>query len=173
MTLLLETERLQLCYMSLDDAPFLLRLLNMPSYYRFVGDRGVRTLEQAQHYIRERTLAAYERFGFGYYIVKHKENNASLGMTGLMKRDELEQVDIGFAFLEHEAGKGYGYEAASALMLWASREKGITAFAGIVQDDNPASMRLLEKLGLRLAKTIKINDEELLLYLTPSQRSEH
>lgn len=167
MTILTETERLQLCYMNTSDAPFMLQLLNMPSYYRFIGDRGVRNIEQAEEYIRERPLKSYEQFGFGYYIVRLKTNGEPLGMVGLVKREGLEHVDIGFAFLETEAGKGFGYEASSALMQWARSNKGIEIFAGIVQDDNPVSIRLLEKLGLRFVKKIVLDDEELLLYTGP------
>lgn len=164
---LTETEHLLLCYMSTEDAPFMLRLLNMPSYYRFIGDRGVRTVEQAEGYIRDRTLKAYAQFGFGYYIVRLKNSEEAIGMVGLMKREGLEHVDIGFAFLEDQVGKGYGYEAASALMEWGRHNKDIKIYTGIVQDDNPASIRLLEKLGLRFTNKVVLDGEELLLYEEP------
>lgn len=160
---LLDTDRLSLHYMTEADAPFMLDLLNRPSYYRFIGDRGVRTLEQAETYIRERTLKAYAEFGFNYYLVRLKYNQHPIGIVGLMKRDFLEHADIGFALLDEFAGNGYGFEAASALMAWARTEKGMLKFSGIVQDDNPASIRLLQKLGLRFSKTIEMDGETLLL----------
>ncbi|AUB44101.1 Protein N-acetyltransferase, RimJ/RimL family (plasmid) [Nostoc flagelliforme CCNUN1] len=114
----LETERLVLRRLSVEDSEFILEILNDPLWLRFIGDKGVRTLDDAREYILKNPVAMYERFGFGLYLVELKEKSVSIGICGLIKRDSLEDVDIGFAFLPKFRGKGYAYESASAVMMY-------------------------------------------------------
>ena len=109
---MLETERLQIVKFSEEDAPFVFELLNTPAWIQFIGDRGVRTLEEARQYIVNGPLKSYEQFGFGPYLVRLKESDRPIGLCGLFKRETLEDVDIGFALLPAYAGNGYAYEAA-------------------------------------------------------------
>src|SRR5882724_10894655 len=102
----LETARLKLRHLVPVDAPFILELVNEPGWLRFIGDRGVHDLESAQGYIEKGPRAMYTRLGFGLYCVESKAEGASLGLCGLIKRDSLEDVDLGFAFLERHQGKG-------------------------------------------------------------------
>lgn len=155
----LDTERLTLRKLSYDDAEFILRLLNDPDFIRFIGDKGVRTLEDACGYLRTGPLASYERFGFGLFRVDLRESGVPIGMCGLLKREVLADVDIGFAYLPEHRSKGYAFEAASAIANHAFRAYGLTRLAGVTKPDNLGSMRVLEKLGLRLIGTVRISDD--------------
>lgn len=159
----IETPRLTLRELTLDDADFILRLLNDPAFIRFIGDRNVRTLEDAQKYLKG-PMDSYQRNGFGLWMVEDKEG-ASLGMCGLIKRDALPHVDIGYAFLPEFRAQGYAFEAASAAMNHA-REIKLPRLLAIVSPGNERSIRLLEKLGLRFERMITLpNDsEELKLF---------
>ncbi|GHO71834.1 alanine acetyltransferase [Ktedonobacter sp. SOSP1-52] len=163
---LLETERLIQRRFSLEDAPFILELLNDPGWVQFIGDFGVRTLDDARSYIETRPLAMYNRVGFGLYLVALKEGNVPIGMCGLIKRDTLEDVDIGFAFLPTFRGKGYAYEAASAMLEYGKQEFALKRIVAITTPDNVSSARLLEKLGLRFERMIIFppENEELKLF---------
>ena len=111
----LETDRLILRWLSTDDAEFILELLNEPSFLQYIGDKGVRTLEDARNYILNGPVDMYARLGFGLYLTELKERGVPLGICGLLKRDGLEDVDIGFAFLPRFWAKGYAYESAAVL----------------------------------------------------------
>jgi RimJ/RimL family protein N-acetyltransferase len=145
----LETERLILRRLSVDDGAFILELLNDPSWLRFIGDKGVRTLEDARNYILTGPMDMYARLGFGLYLTERKKDAAPIGICGLIKRDALKDVDIGFAFLPDFRGKGYAREAAAAVLEHARSAFGLRRLVAITSPDNEASIRLLEKLGLR------------------------
>ena len=163
----LETERLVLRRLTADDAEFMLGLVNEPSWLRFIGDRGVRTLEEARRYILDGPVDMYERLGFGLYATTLKEDeSAPIGICGLVKRDGLEDVDIGFALLPGFWGKGYAYEAASAVMAWAKSVVGLNRIVAITSIDNESSARLLEKIGLRFERMVRLKEggEEVRLF---------
>lgn len=161
----LKTERLSLNHLSFDDAPFILELVNQRSFIKNIGDRGVRTLADAERYIQDGPLASYEKHGFGLYRVDLKESGIPIGMCGLLKRDSLPDVDIGYAFLERFHSKGYGYESASAIMEY-SRTLGLKRVLAIVSPDNEASIHVLEKIGLRFEKLMRMpgSEEEIKLF---------
>jgi RimJ/RimL family protein N-acetyltransferase len=167
---MIETERLLLTRFSVEDAPFILKLLNTPAWLQFIGDRGVRTLQDAEQYIIDGPVKSYDRMGFGSYLVSLKATSQPIGMCGLFQRETLDAPDIGFAFLTGHTGSGYGYEAASALMTYARDVFGITRILGITSPANQASIHLLEKLGLCFEKKIMYKDdgEESLLFGTPA-----
>ncbi|MFD2371990.1 GNAT family N-acetyltransferase [Brevibacillus sp. GCM10020057] len=154
--IVLETERLRLRYQTLDDAAFILELVNDPAWLQYIGDRGVRTLEDARAYIANGAIRSYERDGFGFYLVERKEDRTLLGMCGLVRREGLEDVDIGYAFLPAYRGRGYAHEAASAVMQYATQTLGLSRVVAITAQDNHASGRLLEKLGLRFERLIQL-----------------
>ena len=111
-----ETPRLTLRRFTLDDAEFIFGLLNQPSFLEFIGDKGVRTLDDARDYLLKGPIASYETFGFGLYLVNRKQDGTPIGMCGLLKREALQDVDIGFAFLPEFWSKGYAVESASAVL---------------------------------------------------------
>lgn len=149
---LVETDRLRIRWYALADAPFICTLLNTPSWLEFIGDRGVRTLDEAETYIVENALISYEQYGLGPFAVELKETGTLIGQCGLHKRPALNDIDIGFAFLPEYVGKGYGYESASALVAYAQHTLGLTRLTGITKPTNQVSIRLLEKLGMRFEK---------------------
>jgi ribosomal-protein-alanine N-acetyltransferase len=151
----LETERLILRRLTKDDAPFIFELVNDPDWLRFIGDRGVRTLDHARDYIVKGPVAMYARLGFGLYLVELKHENVPMGMCGLLKREELEDVDLGFAFMPQYRGQGYAYEAAAAAMVYGRKVLGLKRVVAIVSADNEGSARLLEKLGFRFERMIR------------------
>lgn len=163
---ILETERLILRLQTTDDAAFILELLNDPSWLQFIGDRGVRTLEDARAYILNGAVRSYEQFGFCFYLVERKEDHVPIGICGLVKRDTLEDVDLGYAFLPKYWGKGYAYEAASAVMAYAKDTLGLNRIVAITDQNNYASAKLLEKVGLQFERLVQMpNDpEELKLF---------
>lgn len=155
----LETERLILRRMTTGDAAFILELLNEPSFVRFIGDRGVRTLEDARRYILEGPVYSYERNGFGLYLVELKDGRAPAGMCGLVKRDALPDADVGFAFLPAYWSKGYALESASAVLAYARDVLGMGRVVAITDPENEASARLLGKMGLRFDRMIRLSAE--------------
>jgi len=167
---MIETDRLLIRKVSLDDDAFIFELLNSPTWLRFIGDRGIHTLTDARQYILNVPLKNYEELGFGPYLVKVKSNGVPIGMCGLFRREILDDPDIGFAFLPEYAGKGYGYEAALAVIAYSRNVFGLTRLLGITDPENQKSIRLLEKLGLRFEKRIrfKVDGEESLLFATSS-----
>lgn len=156
----LETDRLFLRRLSAADAEFIVDLLNQPSFLRYIGDRGVRTVEDARQFIREGPIASYERFGFGLYRVELQGSAAPVGICGLLKREGLEDVDIGFAFLPQYWSQGYAFEAASAVMDYGLSVLGLERIVAIASPDNDRSFRLLEKLGLRFERMIQLAENE-------------
>jgi RimJ/RimL family protein N-acetyltransferase len=162
----LETARLRLRRLTADDAPFILELLNEPSWIRFIGDRGVRTLDDARRYIAEGPAAMYERHGVGLLLVESKGDGDRLGMCGLLRRDALPDLDIGFAFLPRHWGRGYAFESAAAVLEHARRDLGVARILAITSLDNDSSIRLLEKLGLVFQRVLRMpgDDEELRLF---------
>ena len=155
----LETERLILRQLSADDAPFILELLNEPSFIQYIGDKNVRTLEDAGQYIQNGPVRSYEENGFGLNKVELKSTGAPIGISGLVKRDTLPDVDIGFAFLPEYWNQGYALESARAVMEHAQNALGIDRVVAITSQDNDASAKLLEKIGLRFQRLIKLSDD--------------
>ena len=153
-SIVLQTERLLIRHMTPDDAAFMLELLNGDAWLRFIGDRGVRTLIDARRYILDGPVAMVERLGFGFYIVALQENGCPIGVAGLAKRDFLDDVDIGYAFLPAYWGKGYAFEAASAVLAYAVEELGLRRIVATVRAENASSIGLLNKLGLRFERAI-------------------
>lgn len=162
--IVLETERLTLRWFDIQDAPFILELVNDPAWIQFIGDKRVKTLEDAKNYILNGPVDMYNKMGFGLYLVERKEDLTPLGMCGLIKRDSLEDVDIGFAFLEKFRSKGYGYESATAVIEYAVHKLGMKRIVAITSIDNAASGNLLEKVGLRFEKIISDSGEDLKLF---------
>ncbi|WP_234735963.1 GNAT family N-acetyltransferase [Tellurirhabdus bombi] len=164
--LIAETDRLTLSQISLQEDAFILELLNTPSWLQFIGDRGVKNLDDARNYLQNGPLASYERLGFGLYLVALKDTKTPIGLCGLIKRDSLEDVDLGFAFLPAYEGQGYGYEAASAVMNHARNTLNLQRIVAITLPDNQRSVRLLERLGLHFEKWVETNGESLKLFGT-------
>jgi ribosomal-protein-alanine N-acetyltransferase len=165
MASLLETSRLVLRRLAEDDAPFILALLNEPSFIRNIGDRGVRTIDEARGYIALGPVASYERFGFGLYLVELKAPRTPIGICGILKRDHLPEPDIGFAFLPAYWSQGYAWEAASAVTAYARDTLALPQLLAIVSPSNDSSIRLLEKLGFSFTSLMKLTPEaEVKLY---------
>lgn len=162
----LETPRLKLRKFTLEDAPFIMRLVNEPSWLRFIGDRHVHSIADAEKYLLNGAIRSYAENGFGSGMVLLKETGEQIGMCGLFKRDYLDEVDIGFAFLPAFTGKGYGMEIAQATLDYARETLGFTRVAAFTSKDNFTSMKLLAKLGFKPAGTITPDGEELNLFKT-------
>ena len=161
----LETKRLILKGVSLDDAGIILELLNEPSFIQNIGDRGVRTLDDARDYISDRLIASYENFGFGMYLVIVKDTGASAGLCGLVRRDGLEDVDIGYAFLPRYWSKGYATEAVLAVKEYAKNTIGLKRLVAITDSANQGSIRVLEKIGLTFEKVVRLSEDDIELKL--------
>jgi RimJ/RimL family protein N-acetyltransferase len=149
-----------------DDAAFLLEVLNEPAFVQNIGDRGVRTIAEAVDYMHQRITSSYERFGFGMWLVELKESGEAIGICGLLKRDALEDVDLGFSLLERFWSQGYAFEAAVAALDYGWKTVELQRVVAIAAPHNASSLRLLEKLGLRFEKMLRLFPEgpELMLF---------
>jgi ribosomal-protein-alanine N-acetyltransferase len=161
----LETERLSLRQLTTDDAPFIFVLVNEPSFIQNIGDRNVRTMDDAHSYILNGPVKSYEKNGFGLYLVVLKETNESIGMCGLIRREGLEDVDIGYALLPKFWSKGYAVEAARAVKEYAKDVVGLKRLVAIVDPANEGSIRVLEKIGLQYEKMIRLSADDIDLKL--------
>ncbi|USK40781.1 GNAT family N-acetyltransferase [Cytobacillus firmus] len=160
----LETDRLILRWLTTDDAAFILELLNEPAWIRYICDKSVRTIDDAKNYILTGPMKMYSQFGFGLFLVERKEGSSPIGMCGLIKRDTLDNVDIGFAFLSRYQTQGYGFESASATLKYGHEQLDMERILAITSLDNHASSRLLEKIGMKYEGTIILDKEELKLF---------
>ena len=156
----LETDRLILRWLEPGDAAFILELLNQPSFLHFIGDRGVGTIEEARKYIRQGPGRSYAEQGFGLYMVELKDDLKPIGMCGLLRRETLEDVDLGFAFLPQFWGQGYAYESTKAVLAHGKADFDLKRIVAVTASDNQAAIRLLEKLGLRFERTIRLTDDQ-------------
>lgn len=157
----LETERLTLRQLDAGDAAFILELLNDPSFLQNIGDRGVRTVEDAVRYILAGPVDSYARHGFGFWLVELKDSATTpIGICGMVKRDTLPDADIGYAFLPRFWSRGYAYEAAAAVMSYASSALGLRRVLAIVNPDNASSIKVLEKIGLKFERLIRLSEGE-------------
>jgi RimJ/RimL family protein N-acetyltransferase len=166
--MVLETARLVLRKLETDDAEFILELLNEPSFLRYIGDKGVRNLADARGYILDGPVASYERNGFGLYLVELKQNRAPIGICGLIKRETLPDADIGFAFLPAYWSKSYGVESAAAVMDYGREVLQLKRVLGITAPDNHRSIKVLEKIGLRFARIMRLSEDEAQINLFTS-----
>jgi RimJ/RimL family protein N-acetyltransferase len=160
-----QTERLILRPMTEKDAEFILELLNDPSFIRYIGDRKVRDLEGAKAYITNGPVASYAQNGFGLYLVELKGSGESMGMCGLIRRNTLKDVDIGYAFLPKFWSRGYAFEAAGEMKRYAREELQLNRLVAVVDPENPASIRLLEKLGMKFEKMVRLSPDDIELKL--------
>ena len=164
----IETARLRLRPMVESDAAFLLEVLNEPAFIRNVGHRGVRTVPDAVTYMRERIITQYERHGFGMWLVELADTREPVGICGLIKRDSLKDIDLGFSFLERFWSRGFALEAARAALREGWEVLKLSRIVAIVAPHNDASIRLLSKLGFELEKKVRLapEEQELLLLAT-------
>lgn len=162
----LQTERLNLRQLNAGDAAFILELLNDESFLRNIGDRGVRTLEDAVQYILKGPVESYERNGFGFWLVELKREGTPAGICGLVKRDALPDVDIGYAFLPRFRARGYASEAADAVLSYARGALGLRRVLAIVNPDNSGSIKVLEKIGLKFERLVRLSEDapEIMLF---------
>lgn len=162
---ILETQRLTLRQLSIDDADFIFELLNEPAWIQFIGDRNIHTLDDACAYLSDRVIASYNTNSFGLWAVDLKETGKPIGMCGLIKRDSLNDVDIGYAFLSGFWAKGYATEAALATKEYAQKVVGLKRVVAIVDPANPGSVRVLEKIGMKFEKMVHLPEDEIDLKL--------
>ena len=148
-----------------SDPEFILDLLNQPSWLEFIDDRGVRNFDDARAYIYNAPLAMIEQHGFGLYLVEIKSSNSAIGLCGLLKRETLQDVDIGFAFHPYAWGRGYAREAAKACVDYARDKIGLDRLVAITLPTNQGSIKLLGSLGMQYEKDLSLGDSEELLQL--------
>jgi RimJ/RimL family protein N-acetyltransferase len=163
---ILETERLRLREFTPEDASFIIELVNSPGWLKYIGDRNIKTTDQARAYLENGPIKSYHDNGFGLWMVENKVINTPIGMCGILKRETLEHLDLGFAFLPEYMGKGYAFEAATATLTFAKEKLNVQTLCAITVPDNQNSIKLLQKVGMRFNNRICFpnNPEELLMY---------
>jgi RimJ/RimL family protein N-acetyltransferase len=157
---ILSTDRLIISRFTLDDAPFIRELMNDKDWIRNIGDRGIHSDQDAENYIQEKFFKSYEQHGFGFYVIRLKSTLEKIGTAGLVDRDGIEGIEIGYGMLPAYRGKGYALEATRAVMHYAKNTLNISAIVAIVNPDNDKSIVLLEKLGLHYTKMVQLPGEE-------------
>ncbi|HEX8516032.1 MAG TPA: GNAT family N-acetyltransferase [Bacteroidia bacterium] len=162
--IILETERLRLREFTLHDSPFIIELVNSPGWLEFIGDRNIRTREQAEEYLLNGPIKSYSGHGFGLSMVELKASSEPVGMCGILKRPDLNHPDIGFAFLPQFSGKGYAFEIGEATIRHAASVLKLKEILAITVPHNLRSVKLLEKIGMKLLKPYKSKDTDLLLF---------
>ena len=162
----IESERLFLRPLTLEDGEFILQLLNTDGFIKYIGDRNVKTIEQAKNYLLNGPLKSYEINGFGLSLVELKTGRTPVGMSGLLKRDYLDHPDIGFAFLPDHTGKGYASEIVKEIIHYGLNRLQMEKILAIVLPENSSSIKLLERAGFRYEKNFISPDsnEDLCLY---------
>jgi len=161
--IILETERLLIRELdAARDAEFVFELLNTPKFIKYIGDRGVRSVEQARDFIENRYRQSYKDHGFGLFAVDLKADSIQVGICGFVKRDTLPEPDLGFAFLPQFEGRGFGFESADAVLRYGRVDLGINTVLAITSPDNEISGKVLGKLGFRFDRLIEMPDGEVL-----------
>ncbi len=170
----IETERLHLRQLNAGDAPFMLELLNEPSFIRNIGDRGVRNVEDAAGYILRGPVDSYARHGFGLWLVELKESGTPAGICGLVRRDALPDPDIGYAFLPRFRSRGFAREAAAATLGYAFDALKLERVLAITNPDNSGSIKVLEKIGLKFERRVRLSEDapEVMLFASGPPLSE-
>ena len=148
---ILTTDRLSIREFELDDVAFIVELLNDPAFHRYIGDKGVRNCEDARDYLLDGPIASYRSNGFGLFHVAELETGTSVGMCGLLLREQQEHADIGYAFLEAYRGAGMAFEAAAAVLDYGRQQLKLNPIVAFVDPDNAASIRLLKRLDMHYA----------------------
>lgn len=155
MSTICETRRLVVRPLTADDSGFIWELLNDDDCLTFIGDRGVRTLEDAVRYIANGPLEMYERLGFGLWCVELKATHTPIGICGLLKRDWLDDVDLGYALLPEFRGRGYAREAATAVLTYGIDTLALARVAAIVSKGNVKSEAVLAGLGMQFRQLVR------------------
>ena len=156
---ILKTKRLVIRKFNLDDAAFIIQLMNSPGWLQFIGDRNMKTVDDAKNYLISGPLKSYEENGFGLWLVELISSKTPIGMCGLLKRETLEDIDIGYALLPEYVGQGYAFEMAEATLLYAKNQLNIKKVVAITDENNVNSIALLHKLGLRFDRKIEHADK--------------
>ena len=157
--IILETKRLQILEFEKSDADFILELVNEPAWLKFIGDKKVHDLEDARNFIENNLRTSYVKNGFGLFLAQLKDTKEPVGMSGLVNRSGLNDIDIGFSFLARHRRKGYAYECSKAMLAYAKNILKIDKVVAITHIDNTASGNLLEKLGLTFDRIIELSED--------------
>jgi RimJ/RimL family protein N-acetyltransferase len=158
--MIVETPRLRLRELKVDDAEFVFTLVNEPSFLSNIGDKGVRNLDDARQFILEGPWTRQEKRGYGQFLVELKESGVPIGICGLLYRDSLDVTDVGFALVPEYWRLGFAYEAADAVLNYGHSTLGIDGIVGLTSKENLASIRVLEKLGMKFERTVKMSDDD-------------
>lgn len=156
----LETERLLLTRLSYDDCEFIFELVNEPSFKQYIGDKSVETLDDARIYLRDGPMCSYQRFGYGLFLVSPKDVDMPAGICGLVKRQEFDDPDIGFAFLQRYRDNGYALESARAVLEYGFAKLNLQRIIAMADPDNERSVRLLEGLGLAFERKVRMPEDD-------------
>ncbi len=159
-----ETKRLHLKPTDIDDAEFVLRIMNSPKWLKYIGDRKVRTLKDAKTYINNKMTPLLEKRGFSNYTMITKSDDVKIGSCGLYDREDIDGIDIGFALLPEHEGLGYAYEAASKILESAKEIFHLKKLSAITTPENIASQNLLKNIGLEFVNLIEVHDERLMIF---------
>ena len=157
---IVETPRLRLRELTVDDADFVFRLVNEPSFLSNIGDKGVRNLDDARQFILEGSWTRQERHGYGQFLVELKERGVPIGICGLLYRESLDVTDVGFALLPEYWKRGFAYEAADAMVKYGHSTLGIDKIVGLTSEENLASISVLQKLGMNFERIVKMSADD-------------
>jgi len=155
-----KTRRLVLRPFTLADAPFIVELLNSEGWLRFIGDRSVRTLDDARTYLHDGPMKMQALHGFALWAVQRRKDGAAIGMCGLIRREGLDDVDVGYGFLPRHTGRGYAREAAAATLRHGFEQLGLKRIVAITHPDNAGSVRVLQAIGMQFERRLRLPNHE-------------
>ncbi|RKX31875.1 MAG: GNAT family N-acetyltransferase [Verrucomicrobia bacterium] len=158
--MIVEAPRLRLRELTVDDAEFVFRLVSEPSFLSNIGDKGVRNLDDARQFILEGPWTRQKRHGYGQFLVERKEGGVPIGVCGLIYRESLDVTDVGFAILPEYWKRGFAYEAAEAMVQYGRSTLGIDKIVGLTSEENLASISVLEKLGMKFERIVKMSEDD-------------
>lgn len=163
--LVLETERLSLRHFEKGDAAFLLEIMNHPDYHAYIGDRQLRCVRDAEVYIEDKMIPPYRELGFGFWMMRLGETGEPVGFAGVIKRDALDDADVGYAVHEKFYGKGLAQEATRGVLNYAKETLGFSRVSAITNPDNTASINVLMKCGFGFQKKTMFMEDIVNLYV--------
>jgi len=146
---LFNSEQLTFKEFHLDDAKELYLLNSDPEVIKYTGDPPFDSVEHAQKFVIN--YDHYKKHGFGRWSTFLKSNNEFIGWCGI-KLNEHGDHDLGFRFFKKHWGKGFATEAAKACLDHGFQKSGLKTIIGRAANENLASIRVLEKLGMKFYK---------------------
>jgi [ribosomal protein S5]-alanine N-acetyltransferase len=156
----MKSDRLELKKLRISDAEFILTLLNTASWIKFIGERDVKSKEDAIAYIKKINSNPLTT----YWVIKIKDGLKSIGLITLIQRAYLFHKDLGFALLPAYNGQNYAFESSQLLLQNLKSNSDDTIIQAVTLSNNDLSIKLLNRLGFKFENEIIFQKEILQIF---------